>query len=378
MHYSNARLLQGDSFRTKISGPNRRAIMCDRYGCATLPNLKTLDFSRRNFLKATGTTALTMAIGPGLARSALAADSTLKSTHGNGFCNLNLFLSHALQTAKEDGLTIDFVNTPTFAEQVTFLGIGQVDVALVPYTSFIALWDAGAPVKIVAGGGIEGCVIVSQPGLDTPEKLKGKTLATFQLDTLEVLPYDWLKQHGVAFKDVTVRYMGSTPEAVEAFKAGAVDWICTIEPYGTALLNDVKGSHKLTDGTDIYGKGYTDCVLACRSDLIKQNPAALKALIKGMMKAQAMAETKPEETLTQLVGAYYKTSMENARIAMGKQPAVVDARSQTQFILDRTDSLVEMGYIKKKPGRDAIDWTLLEQVIAENKELYASLKYKSG
>jgi NitT/TauT family transport system substrate-binding protein len=63
---------------------------------------------------------------------------------------------------------------------------------------------------------------------------------------------------------------------------------------------------------------------------------------------------------------------------MGKQPAVVDARSQTQFILDRTDSLVEMGYIKKKPTRDAIDWTLLEQVIAENKDLYASLKYKSA
>ena len=81
--------------------------MCDRYGCATLPNstlasLKTLDFSRRNFLQATGATALTMAIGPGLLGPALAADSTLKSTHGNGFCNLNLFLSHALQTAKED------------------------------------------------------------------------------------------------------------------------------------------------------------------------------------------------------------------------------------------------------------------------------------
>ena len=172
--------------------------------------------------------------------------------------------------------------------------------------------------------------------------------------------------------------MGNTPEAVEAFKAGAIDWICTIEPYASALVADVKGAVMLTDGVDLYGKGYTDCVLACRSDLIKQNPAGLKALIKGMMKAQAMAETKPEETLTQLVGAYYKTSMENARIAMGKQPAVVDARSQTQFILDRTDSLVEMGYIKKKPGHDAIDWTLLEQVIAENKELYASLKYKSG
>jgi NitT/TauT family transport system substrate-binding protein len=351
--------------------------MCDRLGCRHLPNFKEMDFSRRNLLKGVAATTLTMSVVGGFMGAAHAA-STIKSTHGSGFCNLNIFLSHAIQTAADDGVELQFINTPTFAEQVTFLGMGQVDVGLMPYTSFVALFDAGAPVKIVAGGGIEGCVIVSQPALDSPEKLKGKTLGTFQLDTLEVMPYDYLKKHGVSFKDIKVRYMGSTPEAVEAFKAGALDWICTIEPYGTSLLNDVKGSHKLSDGTDIYGKGYTDCVLACRSDMITQNPTGLKALIKGMMKAQAMAETKPEETLTKLVGPYYKTSMENAKIAMGKQPAVVDARSQTQFILDRTDSIMEMGYIKKKPGREAIDWTLLEQVIAENKDLYASLKYKSA
>ena len=261
---------------------------------------------------------------------------------------------------------------------MTFLGTGQVDVGLMPYTSFIALYDAGAPVKVVAGGGVEGCVIVSRPGLDSPEKLKGKTLATFQLDTLEVMPYDYLKKHGIAFKDVTVRYMGSTPEAVEAFKAGAVDWICTIEPYGTALLNDVKGSHKLSDGRDIYGEGYTDCVLASRANLISENAKGLKAVIKAMMQAQLMAETQQEETLKKVVGTYYKTSMENAKLAMGKQPAIVDARRQTDFILSRTDSLVEMGYIKRKPGRDAIDWTLLEEVIAENKDLYGKLKYKSA
>ena len=56
------------------------------------------------------------------------------------------------------------------------------------------------------------------------------------------MPYDYLKKHGVAFKDVKVRYMGNTPEAVEAFKAGALDWICTIEPYASALVNDVKGA----------------------------------------------------------------------------------------------------------------------------------------
>ncbi|MDR3539037.1 MAG: ABC transporter substrate-binding protein [Acetobacteraceae bacterium] len=352
--------------------------MCERFGMASLSALRSMDFGRRGFLRATAASTLTLAIGAGVSGKALAAESHIKSIHGSGFCNLNYFLTNALQTAKGDGLVIDFVMTPSNADMVTFLGAGQVDAGLMPYTSFIALHDAGAPVTIVAGGGIEGLVLIAQPGLDSPAKLKGKTLGTFQMDTLEVMPYDWFKKHGVDFKDITVRYMGNTPEAVEAFKAGALDMICTVEPYGTALLNDVKGSVKLSDGTDIYGKGYTDCVLAVRNDLIKQNPAGLKALIKGMMKAQLMAETKPDETLQILVGPYYKTSMENAKIAMSKQPSVVDARSQTQFILDRVESIKEMGYIKSHPGRDSIDWTLLEAVIAENQDLYSQLKYKSA
>jgi NitT/TauT family transport system substrate-binding protein len=357
--------------------------MCERDGSSILTGLSGLatpklgrGIGRRGALAATAASVLTMAIGGHAMAQGRA--SSLKSTHGTGFCNLNIFLAHSLQTAKEDGVEIQFVNTPTFAEQVTFLGMGQVDLGLMPYTSFIALFNAGAPVKIIAGGGVEGCGIVSRPGLTTPASLRGKTLGTFQLDTLEVMPYDYLKKNGIGFRDVRVRYMGSTPEAVEAFKAGAIDWICTIEPYATALVNDVPGATLLSDGRDIYGPGYTDCVLACRANLIQQQPAALKAVIKGMMKAQLMAETKQEETLQRLVGTYYKTSMENARIAMSKQPAVVDARGQTDFILGRTDSLVEMGYIKNKPGRDAIDWTLLEQVIAENGELYGRLKHKSA
>jgi len=321
--------------------------MCDRIGCTHFPKLQDMDFSgraipsRRAFLK--GAAAVTtITLGMGGAMGTAHAAGGIKGTHGTGFCNLNIFLAHSRQYAKAAGVELEFINTPTFAEQVTFLGMGQVDIGLMPYTSFMALYDAGAPVKIVAGGGVEGCAIVARPGLDSPEKLKGKTLGTFQLDTLEVMPYDYLKKHGISFKDVKVRYMGNTPEAVEAFKAGALDWICTIEPYASALVNDVKGAVMLTNGIDMYGKGYTDCVLK------------------------------------ELVGKYYKTSMENAKIAQGKQPAIVDARNQTQFILDRTDSVVEMGYIKKKPDRGAIDWTLLEAVIQENADLYGKLKYKSA
>lgn len=360
--------------------------MCERIGCTHFPDLSKMNFggavapSRRGFLKgAAAVSTIAMAASPGMLMGGSAhAAAGLKSTHGTGFCNLNLFLAHSRQYAKASGTELVFVNTPTSAEMVTFLGMGQVDLGLMPYTSFMALYDAGAPVKIVAGGGVEGCAIVARPGLDTPEKLKGKTLGTFQLDTLEVMPYDYLKKNNISFKDVKVRYMGNTPEAVEAFKAGAIDWICTIEPYASALVNDVKGAVMLTNGVDLYGKGYTDCVLASRSSLMKDNPAGLKAIIKSMMQAQLDAETNTDDVLKELVGKYYKTSMENAKIAQGKQPAIVDARSQTDFILQRTDSVMEMGYIKKKPGRDAIDWTLLEEVIKENPDLYGKLKYKSA
>ena len=59
-----------------------------------------------------------------------------------------------MQTAKDDGLYLEFVLTPTSAEMVTFLGTGQVDAGLMPYTSFIALHDKGAPVYRTRAGRI--------------------------------------------------------------------------------------------------------------------------------------------------------------------------------------------------------------------------------
>ncbi len=127
--------------------------MCDRLGCMHLPNFKSMDFSRRNFLRATAATTLTMAVGPGLMGAGACRE------HDQVDPRLRLLQSQHLPGARaadrkgRRASSSQFVNTPTFAEQVTFLGIGQVDVGLMPYTSFVALFDAGAPVKIVAGGG---------------------------------------------------------------------------------------------------------------------------------------------------------------------------------------------------------------------------------
>ena len=334
--------------------------------------------SRREFLCHCCVGVSTAALLAAINRPALAADAvTVKATHGTGFCNMGIFLAHELQLAEADGVHLEFVNTPTIADVTTIFGAGLVDASLIPYTNFFTLLDKGAPVKIVSGGGVEGCVIVSQPGLDSAETLRGKTLGTFQADTLEVLPYDWLKMNGMSFHDVDVRFFGTSPELAQAFLAGSVDCICHIEPYATQALEGVEGAVMLSDGTDVYHKGYTDCVLAVSERLIDEHRDAVKALIKALMVAQQKTEADRKAMVELTIGKYYKTPLEVGLAASMKQPNVVDQRDQEDFMIERSKSVVELGYIKEPLGKESFDWSMLEEVIAENPEIYDSLKLKS-
>ena len=358
--------------------------MCEHHGNYMAGVEELLSQDRRHFLKRTALAGAVLALPVGIAALldptvASAADMThVKATHGTGFCNLGIFLAKKRGLAKVGGVDIDFVVTPSNADIATMFGAGFVDISLIPYTNFMTLYDAGAPVRIVAGGGVGGCVIVGKEGIKTAADMKGMTLGTFQADTLEMLPYDWLKKAGLSFKDVKVRYFNTSPELAQAFISGNLDAMCHIEPYATQAVNSRKGSTVLSDGSDVYGKNYSDCVLAARIPLIEKKPEVLKAVIKALMLGQYQAQTDPESALKDTVGTYYKTTMDAARVALARQPLMVDQRNQTEFIISRGQDLEDLGYIKKLPDARMFDWTLLEQVISENKSLYDSLKLKSA
>lgn len=318
--------------------------------------------------------AASAAMLAGINRPALSAETvTFKATHGTGLCNLAIFLAHKRKYAEAEGLNLEFVNTPSLADITTVFGSGQVDISSIPYSNFYTLTDKGAPVKIISGTGVEGCVIVSQPGLDSAEKLKGKTLGTFQADTLEVLPYDWLKKHGISWSDMDVRFFGTSPELGQAFIAGQIDSISHIEPYATQALQGVKGSHMLSDGTDIYGVRYTDCVIAASERVINEHRDKVKVLLKTLMVAQHDSERDRVSAIKDTVGTYYKASYETVLDASTKQYLMIDQRVNQKFMIERSQSMVELGYIKKPIDQSIFDWSMLEEVIAENPELYRSL-----
>lgn len=339
---------------------------------------------RRGFL--TGAAAVTAAVTVPGWLSACAKPSgsgttvngmtAIKATHGTGLCNLGIFLAKERALGEPDGVSLEFVVTPTNADIATLFGAGQVEASLIPYSNFMTLFDAGAPVKIVAGGGVEGCVVVAQPGITSAQDLRGKTLGTFQADTLEVLPYDYLAKSGLSFGDIEVKYFGTSPEMAQAFISGSIDSMCHIEPYATQALKARPGSVKLTDGIDLYGPGYTDCVLAVRTPLLDEKPQVVKGLIKGLMIAQQQAEQDRAGAVKSTVGNYYKADYADVLDASTKQPNVVDQRGRTSFILERGEVLKSLGYVKTLPDESAFAYDPLEEVIAENQELYSSLKLK--
>ncbi len=331
-------------------------------------------FGRREFLChcCVGGVA-TAAMLAGINRPAKAGMLTVRATHGTGLCNMAIFLAHARKMTEKYGITLEFVNAPTSGDIAAIFGSGQVDLSSIPYTNYFTLIDKGAPVKIVSGTGSEGCVIVSQPGIDSAEKLRGKSLGTFQADTLEVLPYDWLKKHGIDWAKMDVKFLGSSPEIVQAFVNGAVDSISHIEPYATQALRAVEGAHVLSDGTDIYGPYYTDCVIAVSERLINADREAVKNLIRTFMLAQHESEKDRMQACRDTVGIYYKTDFETLIDASTKQFLMIDQRRMQQFMIDRSMSMVELGYTKQPIDESAFDWSMLEEVIAEEPELYRSL-----
>lgn len=315
----------------------------------------------------------TAAMLAGINRPARADQVTLKATHGTGLCNMAIFLAHEREYGADEGLNIEFVATPTIADITTIFGSGQVDISSIPYTNVFTLVDKGAPVKVIAGTGVQGCIIVSQPGLDSAEKLKGKSFGTFQADTLEVLPYDWFKSKGVSWLDLNVRFFGTSPEMAQAFIAGQVDAICHIEPYATQALQGVEGAHLLSDGTDVYGNFYSDCVIAASDRVIAEHRDELKVLIKALLLAQRDSERDRISAVEATVGKYYKADEETVLDASTKQPLMVDQRNKQQFMLDRAKSVLELGYISNPLDESLFDWSMLNEVIAENAELYRSV-----
>lgn len=333
--------------------------------------------SRRRFLGlGLGATVATMltAVGNKVAFG-YQSSREIKFAHGAGLCNMPLFYSAEKQLFSQYGFTGTAALTPLPADVAVQLATGQVEMAVIPFTNAIAAYAQGASFQVVAGSGVEGLILVAKPDIKTFDDLRGRKIATFQADTLDVIVYDYLKREGMTYDDVEMVYLGDTTELLNAYLAGQVDAVSHIEPYATKARTSTNGNI-LGDGTDIYGKGYPDCVLAVRNEIIEDDPDMVKDVIRVFFEAQYQIENNFEEAAQTTIGKYYKTDMESLLAAAQAQPPGVDIRDKRDFMYGRAESMKELNYINTDLDDNFVNFALLEEVIQESPELWERVKTK--
>ena len=152
----------------------------------------------------------------------------------------------------------------------------------------------GDAVRIIAGAASGGAQLVVRDGIESPDDLRGTTLATPQLgNTQDVALRTWLTEQGLENSvdgtgDVTI---APTPNAdtLTLFQAGDLDGAWVPEPWASRLVLEA-GAHVLVDEKDLWPDGqFTTTHLIVRTEFLEQYPETVAALLRGHVAAVQFA-----------------------------------------------------------------------------------------
>lgn len=310
---------------------------------------------------------------------------TVRFTHGGSLCNLALFLAfeHPEWWA-EEGLSPESVPSPSINEQIAALNMGLVDFSGAPYTSQIAsIAQSAGTIKLCSGIGVGGLGLLAHKDKATPEKMKGTKWGLSPSDTLEVLGYQWLKNNGLSYDDIEVVYEVAGTDVTAAWIGGQLDVVNCVQPFCNEMAAKYDGV-LLTDGRDIFGGDYSDCVLATSTKMLSEDPEVVQSVIKVLMRAQQVIETDLQGAIDTTMNKWFKVSDKKIPLQASEfVHPMVDQRSQQDFIMNGVNFMVDLGYVPSdlagqvSSPDQVFDWSPLKVVIAANSELYNSLERKS-
>ncbi len=181
-------------------------------------------------------------------------------------------------------------------DEVEALFAGALDVAYIGPSPTINAYGQsdGDAIRIIAGAASGGAQLVVREGIDSPEDLKGTTLASPQLgNTQDVALRTWLTEQGLENSiegggDVTV---APTPNAdtLALFQSGDLDGAWLPEPWASRLVLEA-GAEVLVDERDLWPDGaFTTTHLIVRTEFLEEHPETVEALLRGHVAAVEFA-----------------------------------------------------------------------------------------
>lgn len=257
---------------------------------------------------------------------------------------------------------------PTGAPEMQSMLAGDLDVAYVGAAPFLSALNNGLDAKIVAGVNSQGSDLVLHPehSYESPEDLKGLTIATFPPGTIQdTILRDWLKENGVdPDNDVDIKAMGPG-DAISAISAGRID--AAFLPHPAPTLIDQEGNGRSVVFSGEMLADHACCVLVVSGDLIRNHPDLVTEIVKTHIKGTEYSNENQDE-VAQIYADQQgwdvdvvRASLENWDGHLIADPAIV-----AESTVDYAQVQYELGYINEEfTQEDIFDMRFYEQAETE-------------
>jgi NitT/TauT family transport system substrate-binding protein len=195
-----------------------------------------------------------------------------------------------------------FTSWPDVAESIK---AGRLKATFMIAPLAMKLREQGLPIKIVYLGHRDGSTVMVRT--DDPAKslkdLKGKSFAVPSFASNQYLVIRKLMEdQGMQEGDINFKQM-APPDMPVALQSKAIDAYFVGEPHCAKAEVDGFG-RVLYHAKDIWPK-FISCVLVVSEDLIKEKPAVVKDLVRGIAESGEWAETHRDEA-GQVAQSYFK------------------------------------------------------------------------
>jgi NitT/TauT family transport system substrate-binding protein len=257
---------------------------------------------------------------------------------------------------------------PTGAPEMQAMMSGDLDVAYVGAAPVVAALSEGLDAKIVTPVQINGSSLVLRPEheYESPEDLKGLTIATFPPGTIQdTLLKNWLRENGLdAEKDV--RILGMTPgDAVTAISAKRVDAVFLPHPSPTVIEREGNGRTIVQSGE--MEANHSCCVLVVSGKLIREHPEIVEQIVRTHIKATEYNQANVDEA-AQIYSNKTTENLETVKTSLEEwdgewitDPALIESSA-----VNYSNTQYELGIIPKSLTKeDIFDTSFYEKVMSE-------------
>lgn len=214
-----------------------------------------------------------------------------------------LFVAQEKGIFKSKGLDVELQSIEGVGDRKQALVAGKIQAMAASLDVSVSAAGEGVPVKFVwafdASNGADGLIVKKDKGIEKVADLKGKEVAMHKGSASHFFLSTILDKAGLTDNDVKIVDMKAS-EAASAFMAGKVDAAVTWEPH----LSKAKAAGDIVLSTTKDTPGLIADVLAFREDFVKNNPAAVQAVVDALAEATEYIEKNPDESYKIIANAF--------------------------------------------------------------------------